>query len=76
MLIEDINPILFQVGPLTVRWYGLMFAVSAAVGLYYLHKHGLKKGYAEDSLLVLVLIAILGLIIGARGVYVLTNWPT
>ena len=74
MFIEGIDPVLFTLGPLAVRWYGLMFALSVAVGAYYLRKHGLKQGLNEDTLLALAGIAVLGVIIGARAVYVLTNW--
>jgi phosphatidylglycerol---prolipoprotein diacylglyceryl transferase len=74
MIIEGINPVLFHIGPLAVRWYGLMFALSVAVGLYTLRKHGLRQGFNEDALITLVVIAMLGLIVGARAVYVLTNW--
>jgi phosphatidylglycerol:prolipoprotein diacylglycerol transferase len=48
MFIENISPVIFAIGPLTVRWYGLMMAVSFVLGSYYFVKNGLKKGYSED----------------------------
>ncbi len=57
MFIEGIDPVLFILGPLVVRWYGLMFALSAAVGIYYLRKHGLKQGFSEDAMITLALLA-------------------
>ncbi len=74
MYIEDISPYVFQIGPLAVRWYGLMFAVSVLIGFYYLRKHGLKKGFNEDSLFILFIIILLSLVAGARLVFVVTNW--
>ncbi len=74
MFIEGINPVLFSIGPLVVRWYGLMFALAIAIGLYYLRKHGLRQGFHEDTLITLTFLAVLGIIVGARALFVLTNW--
>jgi len=73
MFIENISPVILTIGPLTLRWYGLMMAVSFALGSYYFVKNGLKKGYSEDSLLMVLIAAIISGIIGARAIYVLTN---
>lgn len=75
MLIEEISPVIFTIGPLAVRWYGLMFAVSALVGFYYIRKFGLEKGLAEDFLFNFFLILIISIIVGARLVYVAANLP-
>ena len=32
-IIWDINPAIFKLGPLEVRWYGLFFAISFLLGL-------------------------------------------
>ncbi len=74
MYIEDVSPVIFEIGPLTVRWYGLMFAISILTGFYYLRKHGLKKGFNEDILFTLFFLIIVFLVIGARAVFVATNW--
>ncbi len=74
MYIEDISPFVFEIGPLAVRWYGLMFAVSIATGFYYLRKNGLKKGFNEDILFTLFIIIVISLMVGARLVFVFTNW--
>lgn len=74
MFIEGINPVLFSIGSLTVRWYGLMFSLTIGIGLYYLRKHGLRQGFQEDTLVTLTFFAVLGIIVGARSIFVLTNW--
>jgi phosphatidylglycerol:prolipoprotein diacylglycerol transferase len=74
LYIENISPVIFTLGPLTVRWYGLLMAVSAALGIFYLLKNGKKQGLDEGSLLNLSTLAILCAAIGARTIYVLTNW--
>ncbi len=74
MIIEGISPYVFEIGPLAVRWYGLMFAVSILAGFYFMRKHGVKKGFNEDTIFALLLVAIISLVIGARAVFVLVNW--
>lgn len=74
MYIENISPYVFEVGPVAVRWYGLMFAVSVLIGFYYLRRDGMKKGFKEDELFTLFIIIMVFLMVGARLVFVLTNW--
>ncbi len=74
MYIEDISPVILEIGPVTVRWYGLMFAVSILTGFYYLRKHGLKMGFNEDIIFTLFMVIIVFLVIGARAVFVAVNW--
>ncbi|HAP32118.1 MAG TPA: prolipoprotein diacylglyceryl transferase [Firmicutes bacterium] len=75
MLIEDINPIIVFLGPIAIRWYGLMMAVSFILGGYYFVKNGTRQGLPEETLLTIVLVVLIGGIVGARAVYVLTNLP-
>jgi len=76
MLIEDISPFVFTIGGFGVRWYGLLVAISMLIGLIVLIKHGTRQGLEEDVLYGLAIWIILGGIVGARLVYVLTNLPT
>lgn len=73
-MVLDLDPVLIQIGPLAIRWYGFFMAVSIAVGFYYFIKYGLRRGIAEDDLYNLAIAAVIGGIVGARLVYVLTNW--
>ena len=34
----DIDPVLFQIGPLAIRWYGLMYLIGFACA-YFLLRH-------------------------------------
>ena len=69
----DIDPVIFKIGPLSMRWYGLMyvfgFASSYLLVLYQLKKKALKF----DRLVIddLFFYLILGLIVGARLGYVI-----
>lgn len=69
----DIDPILFTLGPLSVRWYGLSYVVGFIVGgliVRSLNKRW-EVGLSDDDLLDVVLVSVLGLVIGARLGYVL-----
>jgi len=74
MYLEDISPIIFEWGPVVVRWYGLMFAISVLTGFYYLRKNGLRKGFDEDTISTLFILVLVFLVIGARAVFVAVNW--
>jgi phosphatidylglycerol---prolipoprotein diacylglyceryl transferase len=78
MLIHpNIDPIAFSVGPLAVRWYGLMYLIGFATA-WWLGTHRIRKGVAPvtrqqfDDLLFL---AVLGVILGGRLGYVLFYKP-
>ncbi|HUQ76381.1 MAG TPA: prolipoprotein diacylglyceryl transferase [Burkholderiales bacterium] len=73
----SIDPIAFSLGPLAVRWYGLMYLIGFAGG-WWLGTHRIRKGAAPvtrtqfDDLLFL---AVLGVIVGGRLGYVLFYKP-
>jgi phosphatidylglycerol:prolipoprotein diacylglycerol transferase len=72
-----IDPIAFSIGPLAVRWYGLMYLAGFAAG-WWLGVHRIAKGQAPitraqlDDLLFLI---VLGVILGGRLGYVLFYKP-
>jgi len=69
----DIDPVIIQIGPLAVRWYGLMyiagFAASYLLVLYQVTKKGVKIARAKVDDLYFYLIV--GLLVGARLGYVI-----
>jgi phosphatidylglycerol---prolipoprotein diacylglyceryl transferase len=73
----NIDPIAFSIGPLSVRWYGLMYLVGFVAG-WWLGLRRIKQGLAPvtrqqlDDLLFLV---VLGVIVGGRLGYVLFYKP-
>ncbi len=69
----NIDPILFELGPIRVGWYGLMY-VFGFIASYLLVRYQLKKrdfGIARVEIENLYFYLILGLMIGARLGYVL-----
>jgi phosphatidylglycerol---prolipoprotein diacylglyceryl transferase len=69
----DIDPVIIKIGPLALRWYGLMY-VFGFVSSYLLVMYQLKKkkiNIARAEIDDLFFYLILGLIVGARLGYVL-----
>ena len=66
MIHWNVSPDIFSIGPITIRWYGLLFALSFIIG-YQLGVVIFKKEQkSEDELNDLVWYMILGTVIGAR----------
>jgi len=62
----DVSPELFSIGPITVRWYGLLFASAFLVGFQIMTKIFKQEKKNLDDLNDLVWYMILGTVIGAR----------
>ena len=70
---EHINPVIFGLGPLKLRWYGLMYLVAFFV-VWRLSVWRINKGeisIKKDELEQLILWEFLGVVIGGRLGYVL-----
>lgn len=71
----NINPVAFSLGPITVRWYGLLIATAmliAAVGGCRMMR---KAGINEDDFLTIFMVTIVAAILGARIYYVIFELP-
>ena len=68
------SPIIFEAGPLAMRWYGLCIALGIAVGTFVVSRELARKGYdgalALDALFFVVPLGF----IGARVYHVLTDY--
>ncbi|UWG95813.1 prolipoprotein diacylglyceryl transferase [Dehalobacter sp. DCM] len=67
------DPIAFQAGPFTVRWYGVIIALAFAVGLIIAYYHTERRKVDPDKFINLIIILIPSALIGARLYYVLFN---
>ena len=65
------HPILAEIGPLTLRWYGVMIATAILVGVWFAGKEGERKGFDRQKILDFAFYVILAGILGARIYYVL-----
>jgi len=73
----NIDPTIFNLGPLQVRWYGLMYILGFAAS-YFLVKYQIRKKRIDLGIELndIFLYIMLGLIIGARlGYTVFYNFP-
>jgi len=60
------NPNLFSIGPFTVRWYGLMFAIGFLLGYEIVRRIFRHEGTPESWVGTLLIYVVLATIIGAR----------
>lgn len=66
MIEWNVDPQIFQIGPLAVRWYGVLFALSFIAGFQIMHWIYKKEHKPENDLNDLIWYMILGTVIGAR----------
>lgn len=69
-LLGIIDPIAFSIGPLEVRWYGVIIAVGIFAAIWLSTKEAEKRGLEEDSMVDLALWMIPIGFLGARLYYV------
>ena len=68
MWTHNLNPILFQLGPLEIRWYGLVYVLGFFLAILWL-KHLQKKGMislSKDEIWDFVFYLMVGVLIGSR----------
>ena len=68
------RPVLFQLGALPIRSYGLLIAVAFMVGIWIARRRAANSRYDPDIVIDLSVIVILVSIIGARLAYVFVRW--
>lgn len=73
----QIDPVIFQIGPLAVRWYGLMYLLGfGAAYLLIGHLSRLRNlALTKDGISDLLFYAVLGVVLGGRLGYVLFYNP-
>jgi phosphatidylglycerol---prolipoprotein diacylglyceryl transferase len=69
----NIKPVFLEIGPIQLRWYGLMYMISFIVGYFLLKRLAKRKKLAltKDDLYDLLFFLILGVMVGGRLGYVL-----
>jgi len=66
--------IAFNLGPLTIRWYGILIALAFGIGSYLAYREVKRLKMDLDELLNILIITIPSSIIGARLYYVIMRW--
>lgn len=60
------NPTLFSLGPLTVRWYGLLFALAFLLGYGIVRRMYVREGKPGEDVDSLLIYMMVGTVLGAR----------
>ncbi len=71
LVFPNIDPIIFSIGPLSVRWYGLMYLVGFVAAYLLAHKRLENTNWTKEQLSDLLFWGFVGVIIGGRLGYVL-----
>jgi phosphatidylglycerol:prolipoprotein diacylglycerol transferase len=66
-----VRPVIFEIGPLAIRSYGLMLAIAFVIGILLSIYRGKKVGISSDAIMDLALIIIVSAIVGSRLFYIL-----
>ena len=72
-LYQSLDPIAFTIGPFTARWYGLAYVAGflCAIAIMFVVGKRWKTRFDFDSLCIVLLCAMIGVIVGGRLGYVL-----
>lgn len=68
------GPLVLQIGPLSIRWYGLLFATGVLLGTWLAQREAVRRGEDPEELLNVIVCGVMIGLIGARLYYVLFNW--
>jgi len=68
------GPVLIQLGPFSLRWYGILIAAAVLLGLLLAMRLGRQRGIHPDLIADLLPLLVLGAVVGARLYYVLLEW--
>ncbi len=66
MFVHNINPVLLSLGPLEIRYYGLVYLLGALIIFYVLRKYSSELSLTKDDIYDLTLYLMLGVVIGSR----------
>ncbi len=69
------GPILVKLGPLTIRWYGLLIASAVLIGVSLSHYLAKRRHVNPELINELVLWLVIAAVPSARLYYVLFQWP-
>ncbi|CAH0541140.1 prolipoprotein diacylglyceryl transferase [Vibrio marisflavi] len=73
MVFPHIDPVIVSLGPISIRWYGVMYLIGFAFAMWLANKRADKagSGWTRDQVSDLLFAGFLGVVIGGRIGYVL-----
>ena len=73
-LFSSPGPLLFQLGPFSLRWYGLLIAIAVLLGLLLATRLGKQRNLDPALIADLLPVLVLAAVVGARLYYVIFEW--
>ncbi|MGD0996733.1 MAG: prolipoprotein diacylglyceryl transferase [Thermoleophilia bacterium] len=70
----NIDPVLGHLGPLTLRWYGVIMAIAVIVGALVFARQLGKRGISRDHVVGMAIVAVPAGIVGARLFHILDDF--
>ena len=68
------SPIIFQIGPLSIRWYGVLIMAGVILGLILAGREAKRQDVSIELIYDLFFYMILSAVVGARLYYVIFSW--
>ena len=72
---HNLSPIIFEIGPLQLRYYGILFSLTILIGFYFWYKQILRSGRDENAAYAFLWMGVAGVVIGSRLGHVLFYEP-
>lgn len=69
-----INPVALQIGPLPIRWYGIILVTAMLVGTFLASREAKRRGENAEHAWNILTYCVLFAILGARAYYVIFSW--
>lgn len=74
LLLQNINPVALSLGPITIKWYGVIIVTGIILAYLVAQKEAVRLGFKDDMIADLLLWAVPIAIICARLYYVSMRW--
>lgn len=71
IIFPGFDPVIFEIGPLALRWYGVMYLVGFVAAFLLARKRLARTGWTQEQLSDLLFWCFVGVIAGGRAGYVL-----
>ena len=75
MITISIDPVIFSIGHIMIRWYSLIVTLAIAMGVWIAWREAKRKGLAEKHFNDALIWVIVDGLIGARLFHVIDHWP-
>src|SRR4030065_104496 len=75
MITISIDPVIFSIGHIMIRWYSIIVTFAIGVGVWIAWREAKRRGLAEKHFNDAILWVIVAGLIGARLFHVLDHWP-